>query len=148
MSADTHAIMIPEKAMRQIRADVQNTISRSGLCRSRSEFRELRCVDYREEADAQYGAQLWYFEGTGIDQQNRPRAMYGAVEYSLQFGLYVLVDGGVFETPTERERFGNVYRYGEVRESLWRPAHRWLLVGMLAFAALTALKMYLLLKAS
>lgn len=145
MSADTHAIMIPERVMRQIRTDTLNALLRSQLCPSRSEVRELRCVDYRQETDTQYGAQLWYFEGSGVDTESRRRPMFGALEYSLQFGLYELVDCGVFETAAERERFWSVYRRGEVRESLWHPAHRWLALGMLLFAALSALKVYLLL---
>jgi hypothetical protein len=145
MSAETQAIQIPEKIMRQIRTDSQNSILRARLCPSRSEIFQLRCVDYRRESDDQFGSQLWYFEGFGVDESSRKLPIFGALEYSLQFGLHELVDDGVFESLSQRDRFHSVYRRGHVRTSMWHPAHRWLIVGMLLVALATAIKFYPLL---
>jgi len=142
MSAETQAIQIPEKIMRQIRTDSQNSILRARLCPSRSEIFQLRCVDFRRESDTQFGGQLWYFEGFGVDETSRRLPIFGALEYSIQFGLHEFVDDGVFESLAQRDRFHSVYRRGHVRTSMWHPAHRWLLVGMLLVALATAIKFY------
>lgn len=145
MSAETKAIQIPEKIMRQIRTDSQTSILKARLCPTHSEVVQLRCVDYKRETDNQFGSQLWYFEGFGVDTSNRRLPIFGALEYSIQFGLHELVDDGVFESLGQRERFYSVYRRGHVRTSMWHPAHRWLLVGMVLVAMATAFKFYPLL---
>jgi hypothetical protein len=142
MSAETQAIQIPEKIMRQIRTDSQNSILRARLCPARSEILQLRCVDFRRETDSQFGAQLWYFEGFGVDETNRKSPIFGALEYSIQFGLHELVDDGVFDSLAQRDRFHSVYRRGHVRTSMWHPAHRWLIVGMLLVTLATAFKFF------
>jgi len=142
MSADTQAIQIPEKIMRQIRTDSQNSLLRARFCPTRSEIVQLRCVDYRSESDDQFGAQLWFFEGIGFDETKRKMPIFGALEYSVQFGLHELVDDGVFDSLTQRDRFHSAYRRGHARPSLWHPGHRWLVVGIMLVAFATAIKFY------
>jgi len=130
MKAETQAIRVPEKTMRRIRVDCQNAILRARLNLSSDEPAQLWCVDFRQESDRAFGSQLWYFNGHAANEDQRRVPLFGVLEYSLQFGLHELVDGGVFESAGERERFFNVYRKGCIRESLWHPGHRWLAFGM------------------
>jgi hypothetical protein len=140
MSAETQTVQIPERIMRQIRTDSQNAILRARLCPSRSTITQLRCVDFRRETETEFGSQLWYFEGFGVDETNGRLPIFGALEYSLQFGLHIMVDDGVFDSLSQRDRFHSVYRRGQVRTSLWHPGHRWLAVGMMLVAVATAIK--------
>lgn len=137
MKAETQAIQIPEKTMRKIRADCQNSILRCRLAPSPNDSIQLWCVDFRKETDQAFGSQLWYFDGHAVNEDQRRVPLFGVLEYSLQFGLHELVDCGVFDSNAERERFFSVYRKGHVRESLWHPGHRWLAVGMFLVALAT-----------
>jgi hypothetical protein len=140
MSAETQTVQIPEKIMRQIRTDSQNAVLRARLCPTRSVITQLRCVDFRRETDTEFGSQLWFFEGFGVDETNRRLPIFGGLEYSIQFGLHVMVDDGVFDSVAQRDRFQSVYQRGQVRSSLWHPGHRWLAFGMTLVAAATAIK--------
>jgi hypothetical protein len=131
MSAETQAIRIPEKIMRQIRSDSQAALSRARVNPSRNDLIQLRCVDHRHETDADFGAQLWYFDAQGSSPQNRKIPVYGVLEYSIQYGLHELVDDGVFDSMAQRDRFHSVYRRGHLAPSLWHPSHRWLALGMM-----------------
>jgi hypothetical protein len=131
MSAETQAIRIPEKIMRQIRSDSQAALLRARVCPARSEIVQLRCVDYRHETDAAFGAQLWYFDAYGADELNRKTPVFGVLEYSIQYGLHELVEDGVFDSMAQRDRFHSVYRRGHLSPSLWHPGHRWLILGVM-----------------
>ena len=83
-----------------------------------------------------FGHQLWFFDGFGVDEANRRVRIFGAIEYSLQFGLHELVEDGIFEAGEQRDRFRHVYR-GHAPQPTWRHvAHGWLVAGMAAVTAL------------
>ncbi|MEO1615722.1 MAG: hypothetical protein AAFV88_07745 [Planctomycetota bacterium] len=105
---------------------------RARFCPERSEILQLRCIDNRVETEAEFGNQLWYFEGVGVDELDRRHTVYGVVEYSTQYGLNELVEDGVFTSETQRERFRSLYER-EVQRPDWRqPAHRMLIAGLIA----------------
>ena len=84
----------------------------------------------------EFGSQLWYFEGVGVDELDRRHPVFGVVEYSMQFGLNELLDDGVFTTEYQRERFRSRYER-EIQRPNWRqPAHRFLAFGVIAISAL------------
>jgi hypothetical protein len=130
MSAETRAVRFPERIMRQIRLDSHRAMVRAHFCPDRSEVLNLRCVDNRRESEAVFGSQLWYFDGIGVDESDRRLPIYGVVEYSLQFGLHELVEDGVFDTNSERERFNSVYHREQMGSAWSSPAHRWLAMGL------------------
>jgi hypothetical protein len=130
MSAETRPVRFPERTMRQIRLDAQRALARARFCTERSEVANLRCVDNRRESDNCFGAQLWYFDGVGIDDADRRIPIFGVVEYSIQFGLHELVEDGVFDNVSERERANSVYHRDQFGPIWSIPAHRWLALGM------------------
>ena len=136
MSADTRTRRFPERTVRQVRLDCVRALIRAGFCPDRSEVLQIRCVDDRPEHETRFGNQLWYFEGLGVDESDRRHRIHGAVEYSLQFGLHDLVEDGVFDSEYQRDRFRLLYER-EVQKPSWRhPAHRWLIVGLIAIATI------------
>jgi hypothetical protein len=136
MSAETRAVRFPERIMRQIRLDSHRAIVRAHFCPDRSEVLNLRCVDNRRENDAVFGSQLWYFDGVGVDESDRRLPIYGAVEYSIQFGLHELVEDGVFDTNAERDRFNSVYHREHFGSAWSAPAYRWLAIMLVLFSVL------------
>lgn len=134
MSAETQAIRIPEKIMRQIRSDSQAALVRARICPSSNETVQLSCIDYRRETETQFGSQLWYFDAQTLDEQNRRAPVFGVLEYSIEYGLHILTDDGVFDSLAQRERFHSVYRRGHLSPSLWHPGHRWSALGVFLVA--------------
>ena len=134
MGARTRTRRFSERTIRQVRLDCNRAILRARFCPERSEVVQLQCIDDREEMDDAFGNQLWYFEGVGVDEQGRHHPVFGVVEYSIQYGLHELVEDGVFESEDQRERFRQLYERDFLRPSWLHPAHRWLLVAVVAVA--------------
>ncbi len=132
MSAETRTVCFPERVMRQVRLDAQRAIIRAKFCPDRSELTALRCMDNRRETDDRFGSQLWYFEGTAVDELDRRMLIFGVVEYSIQFGLNEWVEDGIFDSASQRDRFQSVYHRERLGPSWRHPGHRWLLAGLIA----------------
>jgi hypothetical protein len=109
---------------------------RARFCPDRSEILQIRCIDNRVETESDFGNQLWYFEGIGVDELDRRHGVFGVVEYSTQYGLNELVEDGVFTTETQREKFRCLYER-EIQSPNWRqPAHRLLAAGVIAVSVI------------
>ena len=136
MRAQAPQRQFSKRVLRQVRLDSGRALMRMNFSSENSEVINLRCVDDRCETDRQFGNQLWYFEGIGVDELQNRQNIFGVVEYSLQYGLQEFVEDGVFDTANERERFRSIYNR-EVNTPSWRqPAHRLLLAGVIAVTAL------------
>ncbi|MCO8123679.1 hypothetical protein NHH03_18180 [Stieleria sp. TO1_6] len=111
-------------------------MNRARFCPQRSEILQIRCIDNHLETDHDFGNQLWYFEGVGVDELDRRHAVYGVVEYSTQYGLNELVEDGVFTTEGQRERFRSLYER-EVQKPDWRrPLHRYAAASIVAISVI------------
>ncbi|TWU34164.1 hypothetical protein Q31b_56350 [Novipirellula aureliae] len=136
MGAETRTKQFSERTIRQVRLDCERAMTRARFCPEQSEVLQMRCVDERVETESTFGNQLWYFEGIAVDGEQRSHSIFGVVEYSIQFGLYELVDDGVFDSEHQRERFRHLYEK-EFHPPSWRqPAHRILAFGLLFVAIL------------
>lgn len=135
MSADTRTRRFSERTIRQVRLDCNRAMVRARFCPDRSDVVQLRCIDDQVETAESFGNQLWYFEGVGVDEQDRRLSAFGVVEYSVQFGLHELVEDGVFDSEHQRERFRQLYERELHRPSWHQPAHRWLAAGLLVVTA-------------
>ena len=128
-----------EQVLRQVASDARRALLRGHYCIERSKIERFSCIDDQAESSTQFGRQLWYFEGVGVDEMDRRVLIYGAIEYSLQYGLHEMVEDGVFEVAQQRDRFQHVYR-GHSHRPSWRdPAHRWLLLGVAITTGLVSL---------
>ena len=131
MQPNTSDKQFSEQTLRQVAADARRALLRGRYCVERSQIERIRCVDDQEETEQAFGRQLWFFDGTGVDEGNRRVRVFGAVEYSLQFGLHEMVEDGIFEADDQRDRFRHIYRGHAPRPSWTQPVRRW----TLAFAA-------------
>lgn len=136
MSAETRTSRFSEATMKQVRLDCQRAMERARFCPNRSEVVRIRCIDDREETDDRFGNQLWYFEGQGVDQTQQIHNLFGVVEYSIQFGLSELVEDGVYDSETQREKFRHLYESEVISPSWENPAHRWLAIGLIAVTSI------------
>ncbi|MEM6978461.1 MAG: hypothetical protein AAF539_02260 [Planctomycetota bacterium] len=143
MRAETPTRQYSPRTLQQVRLDCGRAIARAGFCLESSDIIAVQCVDDREEREDHFGHQLWYFEGIGVDEGRHRQDIFGVVEYQIQFGLQELVEDGVFDSPSERERFRHLYNR-EVNTPAWQhPAHKWLLLGVMVVAAATCIALML-----
>lgn len=143
MRAQAPQHQFSDRVLRQVRLDSARALERGLFSLESSEIINLRCVDDRCETERQFGNQLWYFEGIGVDNQLDRRNIHGVVEYSIQFGVQEIVEDGVFDTAGERERFRSLYNR-EVNAPSWRqPANRVLLAMVMAMTAVALLSIVL-----
>ncbi len=111
MGAETRTQHYSQQTLRQVRLDCNRAIIRARFCPERTNVLRLRCMDDRVETESAFGNQLWYFEGIGVDEYNRRRTVFGAVEYSMQFGLNELVAA---DQSTFYKLSANVFSHGIV----------------------------------
>lgn len=137
MQPNTSETQFSEQTLQQIAADAQRALLRGRYCMERSRIERFHCIDNQPETDKQYGRQLWYFEGSGVDELDRRSRLFGAVEYSIQYGLHELVEDGVFEAPEQRDRFRHVYAGQRPRVSWRDPGNRLLRAILIAMVAAT-----------
>jgi hypothetical protein len=134
MRANTRTQRFSERTIQQVRVDCDRAMTRAKFCTDRSDVIQLRCIDDRPETDLEFGNQLWFFDGLGVDTLGHRHNVFGVVEYSLQFGLNELVEDGVFDSEQQRERFRALYNR-EVQGPTWRhAANRWLIGAIFACA--------------
>ncbi|MCD0458807.1 hypothetical protein [Roseiconus lacunae] len=139
MSSHLQVLRFTEATIRQVRLDCNRAMLRARFCPERSEILQLRCVDNRAETETEFGNQLWYFEGVGVDDFDRRHAVFGVVEYSTQFGLNELVEDGVFTNENQRDRYRSIYERESQRPDWSHPAHRLLATGVIALSVLCLL---------
>ena len=123
-----------QRTIKQVRLDATRALIRGQFCPDRSEVLQMRCVEQREETDTTFGSQLWYFEASAVDQTDRRASVYGAIEYSIQYGLHEVLDDGIFESDALRSRVRQHYFGLCDRPSIRQPAHRWLMIGVASVA--------------
>lgn len=143
MRAEAQKRQYSERTLQQVRLDSVRALAKVRFCPDTSEIVRLQCVDDRAESESNFGNQLWYFEGRGVDEGHHRQDIFGVVEYQVQFGLLELVEDGVFDTPQERERFRCLYDREVSRPSWGHPAHRLLIAGVISVAAATLIALTL-----
>lgn len=136
MSQRTQARRFSPRTIRQIRLDARRALIRAHFCPDRSEVLQLRCVEDRPETENEFGLQLWYFEGLAVDEGDRRHHVFGAMEYSIQFGLNEVSEDGVFASEYQRSRMRDRLEAESVGSRLAHPAHRYLAIGMVAIGIL------------
>jgi hypothetical protein len=144
MRAETTSKQFSERLLRQVRLDARRALAAGLYCVDRSVIERLECVDCQDESETRFGRQLWYFQGTGVNERDQVLPIFGAMEYSLEYGLNEPVQDAVFDSSAQRERFHAVYRRESLQPSWRHPAHRWLLAGVALLSGLTIAVFYVL----
>ncbi|MEM9826313.1 MAG: hypothetical protein AAF958_06975 [Planctomycetota bacterium] len=136
MSQKTQVRRFSQRTIRQVRLDARRALIRAHFCPDRSQVLQLRCVEDRPEDEHDFGLQLWYFEGVAVDEVDRRHHVFGAMEYSIQFGLNEVSEDGVFSSEYQRSRMRDRLHGDGSLPRLGHPAHRYLALGMVAVAIL------------
>jgi hypothetical protein len=78
---------------------------RREFCPEQSRVENLRCEHFVDESEFGYGKQLWCFEAIGIDPVGRRHVLYGALEFSIQYGLLEASQTAMFDDVDHRDAF-------------------------------------------
>ena len=105
--------MKPESTFYQFSKEVWQTVNdqamcalmRKEFCPDESRIESIRCVHLDEEREADYGRQIWFFEAAGVDPVGRRHRLYGALDFSVQYGLLEPTRAMLMSEPHHRQRF-------------------------------------------
>lgn len=75
------------------------------FCPEQSRIESVRCVYLDHESEAAFGLQVWFFEATGIDPLGHEHRVYGALEFSVQFGLLEPIRAALMTDSHQRQLF-------------------------------------------
>lgn len=142
MGTETQTRQFSQRTLRQVRMDAIRILIRSHFCPDESEVLNVFCVDDTLENAESFGRQLWYFEAIGVDMERMRHPTFGAIGYSIEYGMHEIEHDGVFETEQKRERFRQDYSFELARPAWRQPAHRWFLAGLIAMIVGLLLAMF------
>lgn len=93
-------------------------LARKEFCLEESKIESLRCVYLDEESEADYGRQVWFFEAFGVDFAGRKHRLYGALDFSVQFGLMEASRAMLSDEPRHRQRMLQTI-VNPIRRKVW-----------------------------
>lgn len=149
MTPDTDPIQFPRQIWQTVSDLARHCLVEHAFCPEQSRIENLRCVRFDSEKETIYGSQVWYFEAIGVDLANRRHMLYGALDFSVQYGILEPVQTAVFEESELRQLQFKVDG-NQAEASVWKHAStrfwvRTAFAGIVVTAAmwLTMLGLYL-----
>lgn len=105
--------MKPETSFYQFSKEVWQTVNdqamhallRKEYCPESSRIESICCVHLDEERESEFGRQIWFFEASGMDPIGRKHRLYGALDFSVQYGLLEPTRAMLMSEPQHRQRF-------------------------------------------
>lgn len=144
MSSDTSHIQFSRHIWQAVGEQARRCLLSREFCPEQSKIDNLRCVHFEEEIESCYGRQLWYFEAVGVDNLARRQTLFGAMEFSVQYGLLEACQAALFEDADHRQKFLHAATQ-PIRSRIWDHAGtkfwvRMTIVGVIAMVLLAALR--------
>lgn len=118
MTSDASFYQFSKEIRQTVHDQAISALLRKEYCPDESRIDSIRCVFLEEESEREFGRQVWFFEATGIDPVGHRHRLYGALDFSVQYGLLEPSRTVLLEDPHLRQRF---------LESITRPyeSHVW-----------------------
>lgn len=114
MTPDAEFYQFSKEVWQTVQDQARSALIRREYCPEDSRVDSIRCVFLDEESEAGYGRQVWFFEASGIDPVGGRHRLYGALDFSVEYGLLEPSRAMLLEDPHHRQRF---------LESIARPTH-------------------------
>jgi hypothetical protein len=105
MTPDASHLQFSRQTWQMVSDQARRTLMHRDFCPEQSRVDNLRCIAFEEEGESSFGRQLWFYEALGVDPLGRRRALYGALEFSIQFGLMEPARSSLFEQVEQRQRY-------------------------------------------
>jgi hypothetical protein len=101
---ETSFYQFSKEVWQAVNHQAKYALMRKDYCPEESRIDSLRCVFLDEESEIEYGRQVWFFEASGIDPVGRRHRLYGALDFSVQYGLLQPSKAMLADDPQHRQR--------------------------------------------
>lgn len=105
MKPDTSFHQFSREVWETVNDQAMNALLRKDFSQDDSRIESIRCVHLEEENDSDYGRQIWFFEASGVDATGQRHRLYGALDFSVQYGLLEPARVMLMSEPHHRQRF-------------------------------------------
>ncbi|RMF44989.1 MAG: hypothetical protein D6753_01220 [Planctomycetota bacterium] len=105
MNPEASYYQFPREVWQTVNECAWEALARKEFAPDASHIESLRCVYLNEETESEYGRQIWFFEANGTDPIGRFHRLYGALDFSVEYGLMVPVRAMLMRDPHYRQRF-------------------------------------------
>jgi hypothetical protein len=103
MPPETDPTQFPRQIWQTVTEFARTCLVENDFCVEQSRIENLRCVHFESEKECMYGLQVWYFEAIGVDANGRRHMRYGALSFSVEYGLLESNRTAVFEEASQRK---------------------------------------------
>lgn len=136
MSSDASPLQFSRHVWQAVHEHAKRCLQSRDFDSDLSKIENLRCVHFEEEIESCYGRQLWYFESLAISPGEGAQKLFGAMEFSVQYGLLEACQAALFEDSDHRQRFLHA-AIQPIRSRLWDQAstHFWVRMVVLSLVA-------------
>lgn len=105
MTPDASFYQFSKEVWQLVNEHARQSLLRKEFSPEEARIESIRCVHLEEEGELNFGRQVWFFEATAQDPIGREHRLYGALDFSLQYGLLVPVRAMLMDEPHHRQRF-------------------------------------------
>ncbi len=105
MTPDASFYQFSKEVWQLVNDQARQSLVRKEFSLEESRIESIRCVHLEEECDLDYGRQVWFFEATALDPVGRQHRLYGALDFSVQYGMLVPMRAMLMDEPHHRQRF-------------------------------------------
>jgi hypothetical protein len=105
MTPDASFYQFSKEVWQAVNDQAQHVLLRKEYCPEESKIESIRCVHLEEECDTSFGRQIWFFEATAVDPVGRKHRLFGALDFSVQYGLLEASRAMLMDEPQHRQRF-------------------------------------------
>jgi hypothetical protein len=140
MKPETSFYQFSKEVWQAVNVQARNALVRKDFSPDDSRIESVRCVYLDEECESEYGRQIWFFEASGVDSLGRRQRLYGALDFSVQYGLLETTRAMLMADPQHRQRFlQSVIRPCEVQVWSYPSTKIWVRLTLASVMILSAI---------
>ena len=140
MKPETSFYQFSKEVWKTVNVQAMNALVRKEFSADDSQIESIRCVFLDEECENEYGRQIWFFEASGVDPVGRRQRLYGALDFSVQYGLLETTRAMLMVDPQQRQRFlQSVIRPSEMQVWSYPSTKIWVRLTLASVIILSAI---------
>lgn len=105
MTPDASFYQFSKEVWQLVNDQARQSLVRKEFSPDDARIDSVRCVHLDEENESNYGRQVWFFEAIAQDPIGRQHRLYGALDFTVQYGLLVPSRAMLLDEPQHRQRF-------------------------------------------
>ena len=105
MRPDASFYQFSKEVWQTVNDQAKHSLVRKEFSPDDSRIESVRCMHLEEESELGYGRQIWFYEASGVDPVGRQHRLYGALDFTVQYGLLEPARTMLLDEPQHRQRF-------------------------------------------